>query len=311
MTTRPTAGRSSVDVARSVAERTKARVNDPREVWGLPYPFPSLNKYTGGIQEGLTVLAGRPGTMKTNFMCHTTDTVASYLESEEGLLEHPGEQVKVVICESTAEVFMRRWACIRAGVSARRVKDGSIGKFPDDYERFMQELRAVARLPVRYLDHPQTLVEVTDFLAEGKTAWWAMDHLHACPYLPGRPNDHSVGILTDISNVLGTVAEQAAPGLALCHTNREVDGREDKHPQRRDLKGSGSLEGRARVVLGIFNPRIYPPPVPPERRREPWIVEVQLLKDNEGDYEMAFTDLLFHPRTGQLEDVTELPESED
>jgi replicative DNA helicase len=186
--------------------------------------------------------------------------------------------------------------------------NGSIRNYPEQAERFMEELRYIARLPVKYLDDAKTLDDVMGFLSSNHTAWWGMDHIQTCPYMPGKPNDGDVRVLTVIANNLAAVAKSVAPGLVLAHTPREVDKREDRRPRLGDIKGSSSIEGAARVVLGAYTDRIYQK-VPPEELNRPYMVELQVLKNNNGPGVGQVVDLMFHPKTGQFDDVSELAET--
>lgn len=304
MTTKPKSGR---EVASTVAQRLKERMADPRAIWGLPWPFKGLNKLTGGIHKPeMTILAARPSVGKTTIMVQCADTIADYLKSEEGRREHPGESIKLVLCESSAEVFFRRWAALRAGVSMRKVQDGSIRR--DAAERFLHELRGLAQMPIEVLDNAQSIDEVTKFLTSGKTAWWALDYIQKCPLYVGKPNDGSVGPITIISGALTDVAK-TAPGLALAHTPREVDKREDRRPRMGDIKGGSALEGDARVVLGLYREDIYQK-LPDSEINQPRPAELLLLKQNEGDSNRTI-DMFFWPKRGMFEDTSDLTMVED
>lgn len=297
--------RNIADVASTVAGMARERMADPKAMWGLPWPFPGLNTLTGGIHSPeLTVLAARPSVGKTQIMVQTANSVVKFLMSKEGKKQHPDGVVKLVLCESSANVFVRRWACLRSGVPARRVMDGSISQFPDKAQAFFDEVEKIGRIPVEFKDNARSLDEVVTFLSEGNTAWWALDYIQKCPYQPGRPNDGSVGPITVISGALTEVARKVAPGLALAHTPRAVDAREDRRPRMGDLKGASSLEGDARVVLGLYREAIYHK-IAPEEANKPQPAELLILKNNEGGGVGRTIDLLFHPRRGIFEDVSE------
>ena len=55
----------------------------------------------------MTILAARPLVGKTTIMVQVADRVAEHLQTERGKHEHLG-YIKLVLHESTAEVFMRR-----------------------------------------------------------------------------------------------------------------------------------------------------------------------------------------------------------
>lgn len=301
--------KTASQVGQVLAERARERMADPRAIWGIPWPFDGLNKLTGGIHKGeLTILSARPSVGKTTIMVQCADTVNEYLKSAEGRKEYgPGYSIKLVLCESSAEVFMRRWACLRSGVSQRRVQEGRITQ--EQYDRFVTELKALARMPIEILDNARSLDEILNFLGSGKTAWWALDYVQKCPLGNGKVNDGSVGPITILSGSLTEAARRIAPGLLLAHTPRDVDKREDRRPRMGDIKGGSALEGDARVVLGLYRDDIYTK-VPEAEINQPRPSELLLLKQNEGDSNRT-VDLLFFPKKGMFQDVSQLFEEED
>lgn len=292
------------EVGKTLAERARERKADPRAVWGLPWPFEGLNTLTGGIHKGeLTVCAARPSVGKTTIMVQCADAVNGYLQTDRGLLEYGLDAgIKLVLCESSAEVFLRRWACLRSGVSQKRIQNGRASD--EELERFIAELRTLGKLPIEILDNAQTLDEVTSFLSKGKTAWWALDYIQKCPLSPGRPNDGSVGPITLLSGALTEVARQVAPGLVLAHTPRDVDKRDDRRPRMGDLKGGSALEGDARVVLGLYREDIYRKLSDAEVNL-PREAELLLLKQNEGESNRTIP-LMFYPKQGRFVDQSHL-----
>src|SRR5690242_2497908 len=96
---------SSKEVGIRIIERMEARMADPRMVWGIPWAWKGLNKLTGGIHKAeMTICVARPSVGKTTFMVQQADTTTEYLGSAEGKSEYPGGKVKLVLCESTADV---------------------------------------------------------------------------------------------------------------------------------------------------------------------------------------------------------------
>lgn len=274
-------------------------------MWGIPWPFEGLNNLTGGIHKTeMTILASRPSIGKTTLMVQVANGVNDYLKTPRGQEEFGSgdnqSKIKLVLCESSAEVFQRRWACLRSGVSQTRIQTGRVTEA--EYEAFVAELRLLAKMPIEYLDDAQSLEQITDFLGKGKTAWWALDYVQKCPLSPGRPNDGSVGPITLISGALGEVARQIAPGLVLAHTPRDVDKREDRRPRMGDLKGGSALEGDARVVLGLYREDVYLKLSDAEVGL-PRAAELLLLKQNEGESNRT-VELLFHPKKGYFQDVS-------
>lgn len=291
--------KTALDVTRTLIRRAEERRADPKKIWGLPWSFDGLNKLTGGIQPiEMTIVAARPGVGKTTILAQQAATLADYLATEEGYAAHPDEVIKLVLAESSAEVFQQRIAAAQAQVSRRRILDGSASQAA--YDRYLAALSRLAELPIQYKDDARSLDEIVRFLEGGrKPVWWGLD------YLQKVPSDNSYGAITNISSVLAAVAKRVAPGMVLSQLTREVEKREDRRPQMSDLRGSGQIEADARVILGLYRERVYQK-VPPEEANQPHAAELGILKNNEGGGVGQTVELLFIPKRGVFEDISEI-----
>ena len=87
--------------------------------------------------------------------------------------------------------------------------------------------------------------------AEQKVGLIIVDYLQLIQ--PTNANDSEVRQLTDISRGLKSLArELEVPVLALSQFSRAPEGRPDQMPRLSDLRGSGSIEQDADVVLFIY-----------------------------------------------------------
>ena len=97
---------------------------------------------------------------------------------------------------------------------------------------------------------------------------------------------------TEISGALKNLARALKiPVLVLCQLNRELESRQDKHPQLSDLRDTGALEQDADGVIFLYREDYYADPgtVDPN---VPSMLEVNLAKNRHGSVgrcNMAFS----------------------
>ena len=100
--------------------------------------------------------------------------------------------------------------------------------------------------------------------------------------------------LTEISRVCKEIAvELRTPVILLAQLNRALEQRQDKRPQKSDLRGSGSIEQDADTILFLHREDYYDAETEDQN-----IMEVIVSKQRDG--ELGKVQLYFNKETGKL-----------
>jgi replicative DNA helicase len=256
----------------------------------------------------MTLLMARPGVGKTSMMADIAVGVCEWRDSKDGQEyqdKHcPGGVIRLILIEMTAENFQQRLTCKQAGVSLQKVREGGLDD--EQFKRYEQASRWVAKLPIEYLDNTQGLDQTSIFLQaanEAPTLWWGVDYIQIHP-TGQRGQQGDTSSINLISTTLRYLAKEVAPGLVLSQMTREVDKRQDRRPILSDLRGSGQLEADAAVILGIYREDLYNR-VSDEERDNPRVSELGLIKQRNGPSNVTI-NMLWHPNQMQFEDITSL-----
>lgn len=302
--------KTAMDAARSVYQWTKERSADPKEVWGIPWGFPGLDFLTGGIQkEELTVLGADSGVGKSALSGQITLNVARWLKEN-----RPGEVVRVIQTEMTAEAFFKRLACHLAQVKGRKL---AAGKATDEeLARVKAALTDVAGLPIEVLDEPKSLEDTASFI-RGRSkddlpcAWWLIDYLQDHPARENSRATETHQVVTEAMPVYRNLAKMVAPGLLTSQFTKGIAERsEGDHPHRPeagDLYGGRSILATANVILLLYRPDHYKQLEPGDRGKTQY-AELIVAKNRDG--EQGTVKLWFHPSFAEYLDASSFLEED-
>ena len=237
---------SAKDVMIREFEIIEARYNSKDTFTGVPTGFATLDNYTSGFQKSeLIIIGARPSIGKTALALSMMQHIAVERKIECGFfsLEMPYESIGMRILSQEARVPMQK---IRTG----RIKPADVQKIQDAAGRWYEaplyivdtpnmrllELRAVAR---RMVVHQHVKIIFIDYIGlitsdDTKKEQWEQ--------------------VSDISKSLKALArELEIPIVALCQVARSAEGEE---PNLAQLRGSGSIEQDADVVMFLHRERL-------------------------------------------------------
>lgn len=214
----------------------------------------------------LYVLAGRPGMGKSAVLG--------------SIVRRCGLPAGVVTIEMAAAEWQERWACAEAGLDTERVSRAEWT--PEERRRLMDALESLHGLPVWWEEAgSQTLASIQRAarraVRDHGIQMLAIDHLQLVRSEDPRMSE--VQALTLISGGLKQLAKELAiPIVLAAQLNRQCEARSDNRPQLSDLRGSGSIEQDADVVMFLYREEYYRP----DDRDVTGLLEVDIAKHRGG-----------------------------
>jgi len=163
--------------------------------------------------------------------------------------------------EMSAEQLATRIIAEQTGISSSMMRRGDI----DDshFERIKDKVIEIQTLPL-FIDETGG-VSVAQLAARARRLkrqrgldLVVIDYIQLMQGSTRRALEGRVHEVTEITTSLKALAKELnVPILALSQLSRQVESREDKHPQLSDLRESGSIEQDADVVLFVYREEYY------------------------------------------------------
>lgn len=274
-------------------EIQKARINGTLTMTGYPTGVERLDEKLGGWQPGImTIVAARPAMGKSSLGLATADACTaaghgvhlfSLEDTEDSYADRVLSRSSKVPAENLRNCNLNRGQladvlAVTKGIKARKhwLVDGRSGITADEIVR---EVRRRKR-------DIGTKVVIVDYIQLVKQSRKASTH----------------EALTEIATTFSDAAKQDKLAyVVMSQLNRDIEKREDRRPQMSDLRESGSLEERAKCIVGLYRGSYYydkpkkgtdysenesPPSVEKFQRT----IQLCVLKNNNGRIGRVFAD---------------------
>ena len=223
-----------------------ARYKSKNQFTGVPTGFAKLDTYTSGFQNSeLIIIGARPSIGKTALALSIIQNIACEKRIPCGFfsLEMPYESIGMRLLAQEARVPMQK---IRSGMlkidDVKKIQDAAGRWFEaplytvDTPNMKLIDLRAVARRMVKNQGVKIIFIDYIGLIATED------------------PNKPVYEQISEISKSLKALArELSIPIVALCQVARDAEGQE---PNLAQLRGSGSIEQDADVVMFLHRDRI-------------------------------------------------------
>jgi replicative DNA helicase len=255
---------------------------------GIATGLRDLDSKMGGLQRSdLIIVAGRPGMGKTALATNIAYNIARAHKDEvqvDGTRKTiNGGIVGFFSCEMSAEQLATRILAEQTRIASSMIRRGGIKQ--DEFDRIRDYTIELEHLPL-FVDETGGL-SISQLTARARRLKRqkgldviVVDYIQLLQGSGKRGNDNRVQEVTEITTSLKALAKEInVPVIALSQLSRQVENRDDKHPQLSDLRESGSIEQDADVVLFVYREEYYlqnkePKPGTPEH--EKWQLEMEL-----------------------------------
>ncbi len=241
------------------------------EIQGVPSDFRDLDLLLGGFQKSdLIIVAARPSMGKTSLALTMALNAA----------KNHGRRVAIFSLEMSNEQLVQRFLSQEAAIDNHRLRLGKINE--EEWGRLAAAAAVLSECPIYIDDSPGLTPFELRTKARRLHAEVALDML-IVDYMQlmhsGSRNENRVQEISFISRSLKQLARELnIPVIALSQLSRQVENRQDKHPQLSDLRESGSIEQDADVVIFIYRDEWYN-----ENTELPNVAEIMVAKHRHGD----------------------------
>ncbi|HEY9327070.1 MAG TPA: replicative DNA helicase [Streptomyces sp.] len=226
--------------------------SNSRGLTGLATGFADLDSLTSGLQPGqMIVVAGRPGMGKTTLAmdmaraCAIKHNIpAAFISLEMGI-----DELNMRLLSAEAKVALHH---LRSGTTT-----------DEDWTRMARVLPRITAAPLYINESATTLGTIQAKIRRLKSrvpdlGLVVIDYLQLVT-VGGRQESREREVSTISRNIKLLAKELQLPIVALAQLNRGPENRNEKRPNKADLRESGSLEQDADIVALIYRDDAYEP----------------------------------------------------
>lgn len=291
--------------AESAIQQIQDEWNDKSPRRTIRYGFPKLDEKMGGLAPpDLVIFAGRPASGKTS-LCVDVAVNAGF----QMLDDYPNPKERGVVAifsmEMSKEQLTERIMSRYARVVGTRIRRRNLAK--GEVESLCNAARDIERLPIEIDDTgnigiAQILVRARALHKKHQIRLLVLDYLQLIRGFRERTNEskryEELGEIT--AALKGLCKELNIPCILLSQVGRHVDQRDNKRPNKSDLKESGAIEQDADSILLIYREESYLYNDRPMEGTDEFIEWERKLRKVEGVAEVIIGKNRFGPQTTLL-----------
>jgi len=241
---------NSFDILSKQLDFTVEVANNPGLIKGISTGFYKIDKLTGGLQNGdLIFIAGRPSTGKTSFGVEIIKNAALNSNIKAAFFS----------LEMTEEAIINRLLSSEARVNSNRIRDGKLTH--EEWFRLIKAYETLSKAKIFIDDTSDISIAEISTKCKKLKRKKGLDLVLIDYAQLIRPPKGKTSVEQEISSIskgLKTLAKELnVPVLALSQLSRASEIRTDHRPQLSDLRGSGSTEQDADIVMFVYREETY------------------------------------------------------
>lgn len=269
---------------------------------GIPSGLLSIDQFTKGFRaQEWIVVAGRPSMGKSSLA----------LDFANGALKRTA--VALFSLEMSNEEVCSRQLSRSADVPLFQIRSGKMGD--RDWKKLTDAMAPISEMPL-FLDDSgsvspsqvRTKVQELTIRTGLEIGLVIIDYLQLMK--PDGIFSSEVERISNITRDLKLVAKDLnCPVVTLSQLNRQLEQRPFRNHERRprlsDLRGSGSIEQDADIIIGLYRPEVYNPDDPQYKGK----AEACIIKQRNGA--LGIANLTWHPHTVRFTDPLQTDSNPD
>jgi replicative DNA helicase len=254
------------DALKTAVDMASAAFQRDGGLSGIATGLRDLDRRMGGLQPSdLIIIAGRPGMGKTSLATNIAYNIAAAYEpaqQADGTVKAAnGGVVGFFSLEMSSEQLATRIISEQTEIPSSKIRRGDLTEA--DFAKLVAYTQENHKRPL-YIDQTGG-ISIAQLAARARRLKrqrgldvMIIDYIQLMQGSSARASQNRVQEITEITTGLKALGKELnVPIIALSQLSRQVESRDDKHPQLSDLRESGSIEQDADVVLFVFREEYY------------------------------------------------------
>jgi replicative DNA helicase len=254
------------DALKNAVDMASAAYMRDGHLSGIATGLRDLDNRMGGLQPSdLIIIAGRPGMGKTSLATNIAYNIAAAYEpaqqADGSVKAANGGVVGFFSLEMSSEQLATRIISEQTEIPSSKIRRGDLTEA--DFGKLVAYTQENHKRPL-YIDQTGG-ISIAQLAARARRLkrqrgldLMVIDYIQLMQGSSAKASQNRVQEITEITTGLKALGKElAVPIIALSQLSRQVESRDDKHPQLSDLRESGSIEQDADVVLFVYREEYY------------------------------------------------------